>query len=129
VRILATDLSAAVLDRARQGRYSQMEVNRGLSAALLVRHFRRSDLDWQLNEVRRRVEFRAVNLIDPWPALPAMDVVFLSSVLTYFDPASRWQVLARVRWLLAPGGAEKLHLEGFERVPGECPSYYRVRKE
>lgn len=138
VRILATDLSAATLDKARQGRYSQLEVNRGLSAALLVRHFRRAGLDWQLSDdVRRKVEFRAVNLIDSWPALPPMDIVFMRNVLIYFDTDSKRRVLARVRRLLAPGGVlflggaeTTLHLdEGFERVPGERSSYYRVRQE
>lgn len=137
VRLLATDLSGASLARARQGRYTQMEVNRGLSAALLVKHFHRAGLEWQLNDdVRRLVEFRPLNLIEAWPLPPALDVVFLRNVLIYFDVDTKKQVLGRVGRLLAPGGAlflggaeTTLHLdETFERVPFERSGYYRPRK-
>jgi chemotaxis protein methyltransferase CheR len=135
VRILATDLSAAALEKARQGRYNQLEVNRGLPAPLLVRYFRRAGLDWQLAEdVRRAVEFRPLNLAGPWPALPPMDVVFLRNVLIYFDTDTKRRILGKVGHLLAPGGVlflggaeTTLHLDdGFERLPLErCGGYRR----
>jgi chemotaxis protein methyltransferase CheR len=68
VEIVASDLSTAMLDRARAGRYSQLEVNRGMPTALLVRYFRRSGLDWYLDEsIKSMVDFRTINLIQPWP--------------------------------------------------------------
>ncbi len=58
IQILGTDFSSQVVERARSGKYQQIEVNRGLPAALLVKHFRRSGMDWQLSEpVRRMVTF------------------------------------------------------------------------
>jgi chemotaxis protein methyltransferase CheR len=41
LRVLATDLSEEMVRRTRAGRYSQLEINRGLPAAKLVRHFTR----------------------------------------------------------------------------------------
>ena len=72
VRIIATDLSAEMLARAREGRYSQLEVNRGLPASLLVKYFRQQGSDWQIAEdLRRRVEFQIVNLAENLAAAPA----------------------------------------------------------
>jgi chemotaxis protein methyltransferase CheR len=136
-RVLATDLSGAILERARQGVYSQMEVNRGLPASQLVKCFRRRGPEWQVNdEVRRAVEFRQLNLIEPWPALPPMDVVFLRNVLIYFDVPTKQRVLANLRRLLRPdgylflGGAETtLNLdENYERAPFDRVSCYRLRR-
>jgi chemotaxis protein methyltransferase CheR len=136
VRLLATDICAAVLERARQGLYTQAEVNRGLPAALLVRYFRREGLDWQLDDaVRRTVELRRLNLVEPWPPLPAFDVVSLRNVLLYFDVPTRKQVLAAVRRALRPdgylflGGAETtLRLDdAFEWVPMARAGCYRLR--
>lgn len=138
VRILATDLSEAMVARGRAGRYSQLEVNRGLPATRLVRHFTRDGVDWQVSErLRRAVEFRPLNLIRPWPALPPMDVVFLRNVLIYLDLATRRDILARLRRVLRPdgvlflGGAETtLGLDDhFERVQVGAVSCYRLRAE
>ena len=105
VRIVATDLDTEVLERARLGRYTQAEVNRGLPGPLLVKHFVRSGLEWQVkDEVRRMVEFRSLNLAEAWPAMPAADVVFLRNVLIYFDADTKRAILARTKRLLRPDG-------------------------
>jgi chemotaxis protein methyltransferase CheR len=136
VRILGSDLSREVLERARQGRYSQAEVNRGLPARLLVKYFRKEGLDWQLaDEVRRLVEFRPLNLAEAWPPLPAADLLLLRNVLIYFDGEARRDVLNKVRRVLRPGGAlllggveNALDADGFERVPLERCAYYRFQE-
>jgi chemotaxis protein methyltransferase CheR len=103
--VLATDLSAEVVARARQGRFRQLEVNRGLPARLLVRHFHQDGTAWQISEeLRRRVEFRQLNLARAFVGVGAMDVVFLRNVLIYFDAQARVDVLQRVANVLRPGG-------------------------
>ena len=138
VRLLATDISQQMLDRTRSGLYSQLEVNRGLPAQRLVKHFTREGTHWQVNEdLRRMVECRLLNLDAAWPMMPSMDVIFLRNVLIYFDIPTKQRILTRVRSLLRPdgylflGGAETtLNLDaGFERVQiGNAPAY-RLRSE
>jgi chemotaxis protein methyltransferase CheR len=105
VRIIASDLSAEMLGRAATGRYTQLEVNRGMPAPMLVRHFQRDGAHWQLNEdIRRMVEFRALNLLQPWGFLPPVDLLFLRNVLIYFDLDVKRDLLRRVRSTLRPDG-------------------------
>lgn len=105
LRILATDLSETVLQRARAGVYSQIEINRGLPAALLARYFDKQGLQWRLkSEIRRMVDFQRSNLIEEWPNFPALDVVFLRNVLIYFGVETKKAILAKVRRSLKPDG-------------------------
>lgn len=105
VRIIATDLSSEMLGRAAAGRFSQLEVNRGLPTPLLVRYFRREGSQFQVSdEVRQMVEFRALNLAEPWPFVPPVDVLFMRNVLIYFDVETKRRILARVREVLRPDG-------------------------
>jgi chemotaxis protein methyltransferase CheR len=124
--ILGTDLSRDVLARADAGLFSQLEVNRGLPASMLVRHFERSGAGWRVRpEIRRRVEFRQLNLARPWPALPRVDVVLLRNVLIYFDAPAKRAVLAQVARVLAPGGV--LFLGGAETTYGLDSGWERVQ--
>lgn len=134
-RVIATDLSAPVLEQARRGRYTQLEVNRGLPAAYLAKYFRRDGVEWEVREdVRRMVEFSKLNLVEPWPPLPPADVVMIRNVLIYFDVPTKKGILARVRRVLRPGGylflggAETTTGldDGFERVSLPRTTYYRL---
>src|SRR5207342_100136 len=103
--ILGTDISGSVLDRARRGRYGQLEVNRGLPAHLLVRHFTRAGMEWEIEEpIRRMVRFQRHNLVDEWPVMPPFDLVFMRNVMIYFDVETKRQVLSRMLGQLSPRG-------------------------
>ncbi len=105
LRILGTDISPSVLDRARRGRYGQLEVNRGLPAHLLVRHFTRVGMEWEIEEpIRRMVRFERHNLVHEWPTMPPFDLVLMRNVMIYFDVDTKRDVLARMRRQLAPEG-------------------------
>ncbi|MFZ1829852.1 MAG: protein-glutamate O-methyltransferase CheR [Candidatus Competibacteraceae bacterium] len=104
-RIIATDLSETILARAREGLYSQIEVNRGLPAALLIKYFDKQGLHWRIKyEIRRMVEFQQSNLAESWPLMPPLDVVFMRNVLIYFDVTTKKAILARIRSVLKPDG-------------------------
>jgi chemotaxis protein methyltransferase CheR len=134
LRVLATDLSEEMVNRTRAGRYSQLEVNRGLPAAKLIQHFTRVGTEWQVNEeLRRMVEVRQLNLAAPFPPLPPVDVIFLRNVLIYFKQDTRRQIFDQVRRVLRPdgyvvlGGSETSDMDGFERVPLNKATVYRIR--
>ena len=103
--ILGTDISGSVLDRARAGRYGQLEVNRGLPAHLLVRHFTRAGMEWEIEEpIRRMVRFEHHNLNDAWPSMPPFDLVLMRNVMIYFETEAKRQVLAKMHDQLALHG-------------------------
>jgi chemotaxis protein methyltransferase CheR len=105
LQILATDLSSQILDRAAAGRYLQIEVNRGLPAAMLVKYFRREGLDWQLkDEVRRMVRFAPLDLRQQLRGMGPYDLVLCRNVLIYFDMETRKKIIAGLQGSLVPGG-------------------------
>jgi chemotaxis protein methyltransferase CheR len=131
-RIIASDLCTGILERARAGRFGQLEVNRGLPATLLVKYFQREGIDWRINDsVRGLTQFRQLNLAaNFWPLLPSLDVIFLRNVLIYFDATTKKQILRQIRRLLRPDGY--LFLGGAETTLNvddafECVSLERTR--
>ena len=105
IQILGTDFSSPVLERARSGKYQQIEVNRGLPAALLVKYFRRSCMDWQLSEpVRRMAHFETIDLRKSMRALGPFDLVFCRNVMIYFDAGTRKEILKELHGTLFRGG-------------------------
>lgn len=98
LRIIGSDLSSDAVTRAREGRYTQLEVGRGLPASMLASFLERRGTGWAVNsQVRALVDFQIVNLAEPLPFARQFDVVLLRNVLTYFDSTGRDQVVSRVR--------------------------------
>ena len=137
VSFLATDLSKTVLDKAKAGRFAQLEVNRGLPAALLIKYFDRKDTCWEIKDsIRRMIRFEEMNLITPWPSWQPLDIVFLRNVLIYFEIDMKKSILAKVAARMRPGGylflggAETtMNLEDrFERMPFDRAGCYRLKK-
>ncbi len=105
IEILGTDLAARVLRQAESGRYSQLEVNRGLPVMLLLKYFRRVGLDWELNEdVRKMVRFRSFDLRSGMRSLGPFDIVFCRNVLIYFDMPTKRRILEEIHGSLFRGG-------------------------
>jgi len=105
IQILGADYSSRVVERARAGKYHQIEVDRGLPAPLLIKYFERSGVDWQLNEqVRRMVRFQTIDLRESMRAVGMFDLVFCRNVLIYFDADTKRKVLKEIRGVLFRGG-------------------------
>jgi chemotaxis protein methyltransferase CheR len=103
--ILATDLSEAVIERARAGVYNQFEVQRGLPVRNLIRFFAQQGQEWRIEpKLRSRIEFRTLNLIEDFSRLGRFDVIFCRNVLIYFDDESKRALLERLAASLQPDG-------------------------
>ncbi len=97
VEIVGTDIARDQLARAREGLYTQFEVQRGLPVQLLIKHFRKENGQWRVAEpLREMVRFREWNLLaDPVP-LGRFDIVFCRNVLIYFDQPTKVRVLEAI---------------------------------
>jgi chemotaxis protein methyltransferase CheR len=105
IQILGTDFSSKVLDRARSGNYQQIEVNRGLPAALLVKYFRRREAEWQLSEsVRKLVNFESIDLRASLRVLGPFDLIFCRNVMIYFDAETKKKIMKELHGTLFRGG-------------------------
>jgi chemotaxis protein methyltransferase CheR len=125
VAITATDISREMVERTRAGRFSQLEVNRGLPAPMLVRHFARAGAEWEVAAgLRRMITASECNLAAPLPRMGPFDVVYLRNVLIYFDLSTKQSILRRVRELMRPDGW--LFLGAAETTLGVDDSWERV---
>lgn len=105
VEIVATDISEAILNKARSGIFNQFEVQRGLPTKLLLQYFTKQGDNWKLSDdVIRRVSFQKFNLMEEPRTLGQFDAVFCRNVLIYFDRPTRSKVFDRIASRLAPDG-------------------------
>jgi chemotaxis protein methyltransferase CheR len=122
VELIATDLSNEVLEKARQGLYSQFEVQRGLPIQLLIKHFAQSGDFWQVApELRAMVKFRQLNLLSDFAKLGRFDLIFCRNVLIYFDQETKVGILNRLARSIAGDGY--LVLGAAETVVGLTHSF------
>lgn len=134
VRILASDLNPSVVEKAKEGVYTSLEVNRGLPIQLLLKYFTQvGDMFHLASEVKKIVSFFEQNLIGSWPSAQ-VDILFMRNVLIYFDTETKRQIFEKVKAILAPDGLLFLGtaetpfriVDGFVKVPGAGNIY---RKE
>jgi chemotaxis protein methyltransferase CheR len=107
-QLLASDLSTKVLATARPGIYS-IERVQGVPPALLRKYFERglgeqAGLARVATEVRRHIEYRALNLVAMARLDRVFEVIFCRNVMIYFDKAVQQRVVSMLEQHLAPGG-------------------------
>ncbi|HEY1930733.1 MAG TPA: protein-glutamate O-methyltransferase CheR [Acetobacteraceae bacterium] len=117
VEIVGTDIARDQLARAREGVYSQFEVQRGLPVQMMMRWFRKEEAGWRIDAaLRAMVQWREWNLLGDLRPLGRFDLVFCRNVLIYFDQATKTRVLDAIAGQLAPDAV--LYLGGAETVLG-----------
>ncbi|SFR97110.1 CheR family methyltransferase [Sphingomonas jatrophae] len=122
VDIVATDVSRAAIDRAREGLFSQFEIQRGLPAPLMLRWFEQEGEGWRaVPALRRRIRFHHHSLLEPAPAPARFDAIFCRNVLFYFADAVRTRAFDRLAGALAGEGV--LMLGAGETVIGQTTHF------
>ncbi|MBX9815694.1 MAG: chemotaxis protein CheR [Proteobacteria bacterium SG_bin5] len=120
--IVATDVSEAALARARSGRYSQFEIQRGLSVRRMIDWFEAIGPDWVARpELVSRITFRRQNLVTDAPPPGRFDIILCRNVMLYLSPALRRAVLDRLALAMRPGGL--LVLGAGETVIGQSDAF------
>jgi len=105
IDILATDVSGAVIDRARSGVYTQFEVQRGLGINQTIRWFEEADSGWRAVEaLRKSVRFQVHNLLEPPPHPREFDIVLCRNVLLYLSAEKRTLAFERLASAMAADG-------------------------
>ncbi len=135
--ILATDVSMASLNIAKEGRYFERDLDRGLKPELRNRYFQQEGDQFTANaELRKSIEFRRLNFIDRVGTIGPFDVIFCRNVMIYFDTATRQRLCDQFYQLLAPdgllvlGAAESLYglITSFESEQIGNTMAYRKKK-
>jgi chemotaxis protein methyltransferase CheR len=125
IDLIATDLSHDVLEKARNGIYSQFEVQRGLPIQLLIKYFTQIGDMWQIApDIRAMVKYQQLNLLSDFSRLGTFDLIFCRNVLIYFDQETKIGTLNRLSRAVAGDGY--LVLGAAETVVGLTDSFRTV---
>ena len=117
VEIIGTDITGAVLERARAGVFTQFEVQRGLPIRTLMTRFTQEETRWRVKpDIAARCRFEKLNLLGDLRGMGRFDVVFCRNVLIYFDVPTKARVLSALAERLQPDGA--LYLGAAETAMG-----------
>ncbi len=123
--IFSTDISHDILKVAKEGVYSQFEVQRGLPITMLVKYFAQEDGKWRISDdIKSMVQYKQFNLLHDMKGMGTFDIIFCRNVLIYFDAPTKGEVLKRMRQLQKNDGF--LLLGGAESVIGVTDAYKAI---
>jgi chemotaxis protein methyltransferase CheR len=134
LEIYATDLSRGALEKAKEGRYDEVEVQRGIPPVMVKEYFRQAGpFFFVKEEIRQLVQFDEFNLAGDWPELTKVDVILLRNVLRYMNSGVKGAILQKLAGNLETDGYLFLGAEespadissAFTLVPSEKAVYYQ----
>lgn len=115
--IVSTDISHEILEKAKEGVYSQFEVQRGLPITHLMKYFTQTGDKWAINQnIKDMVQYSHFNLLNSMGTLGKFDIIFCRNVLIYFDQETKKDVMERMNKQIEDDGF--LVLGGAETVLG-----------
>jgi chemotaxis protein methyltransferase CheR len=126
VQIIGTDISPSVLDIAKSGVYEGVAVTRGLPQERKARFFREVSDGWEVSaDIKKRISFRELNLMQNYTLLGRFDIIYCRNVLIYFSTELKRDILARMAKCLNPGGF--LVLGGSESITNYSSEFDLIR--
>ena len=126
IRLMGTDISNDAVARASRGRFSPVEISRGLSEAQRTKYFAPVDGGWQIrDEIRAMASFQKLNLMADFSSLGRFDIIFCRNVAIYFTERDRIPLFGRMERALEPGGY--LVIGAMESLNGICPQFESKR--
>ncbi len=137
IDIIGVDYPSQALERAKEGRYTHFEVQRGLPVQDLVQHFTRDNEDWVIKPaLRHAVEFKEMHLLSSLESLGQFHAVMFRGALPHYSSSAQVRVLRGLANLvqefgyLILGSDETLNNinYGFDKVYGKS-GLYRKRED
>ena len=136
IDILGTDVSGSVIDRARDGIYTQFEVQRGLAITQTVRWFEESEGGWRTAEaLRKSVRFQVHNLLEQPPHPGGFDIILCRNVLLYLNSDKKTLAFERLAsglaedgWLMLGAGETVIGQTNKLVADGDARGLYRLDK-
>lgn len=124
--ITGTDVSERVLSKAKDGRYTQLEVQRGLTPQMLQKYFLQdADNQWVASPIlTKNIEFKKLNLKDSFSFFENFQLILCRNVLIYQNVDAKMAILSKITSFLAPGGF--LILGSGESLVGLSAAYQQV---
>jgi len=135
--IVGVDYPSSALDRAKAGRYTHFDVQRGLPIRDLITYFDRQAEDWVIKKtMRNAVKFEETHLLSNLDTLDKFDIVVFRNALPHYSSPAQVRVLRGLSTLVKPlgylllGTDETLnHINyGFDRLARK-PNIFRKREE
>ena len=128
IEIVGTDISPTMLALCRTAKYDALALSRGLSPERKQRFFTKEGDFWEVKEeIRKRVRFTEINLMNSYSSLGKFDVIFCRNVLIYFSADLKKDILRRISQALTPGGY--LFLGSTETIASYSEDFETVRHE
>lgn len=126
LKLLGTDISDTAISQASYGKYNKFEIERGLPRQQLQKYFTPLGDFWKIkDEIRAMVNFRKINLMQPFSALGKFDIIFCRNVAIYFTLQDRKKLFNKIADSLADDGF--LIIGSTESLTGVCPRFVPKR--
>lgn len=122
IRLLGTDISDKAVAQASYGRYSKLEMDRGLATDKMSKYFMSEGQTWKVrDEIRALATFRTMNLLEPFTFPMKFDIVMCRNVAIYFSEQDKIRLFKSIARVLAPDGY--LMIGSTESITGLCPEF------